>query len=144
MTKSDGLDIAVVVKQSGLPASTLRYYEEQGLIRSIGRNGLRRVYGHSVIQRLALITLGRNAGFSLDEVAQMFDVQGVNIDRAKLSSKAEELDHKIKQLESMRDGLRHAAACSAPSHLECPKFLALLKISGRQEKKFRREKASKK
>lgn len=144
MTVSDGLDIAVVVKQSGLPASTLRYYEEQGLIHSIGRNGLRRVYGHSVVQRLALITLGRNAGFSLDEVAHMFDVEGVNIDRTKLISKAEELDCKIKQLEFMRDGLRHAAACSAPSHLECPKFLALLKSSERQERTSRRERASKK
>ena len=65
------MDIGKVSRWSGLPASTLRYYEEKGLIRSIGRNGLKRVFSDSVIQRLALIALGREAGFSLDEIATM-------------------------------------------------------------------------
>ena len=65
------MDIGKVSRWSGLPASTLRYYEEKGLIRSIGRNGLKRVFSESVIQRLALIALGREAGFSLDEIAAM-------------------------------------------------------------------------
>ena len=38
------LDIAEVAEQSGLPASALRFYEEKGLIKSIGRRGLRRVF----------------------------------------------------------------------------------------------------
>ena len=38
------LDIAEVVEQAGVPASTLRYYEEKGLIMPIGRSGLRRVF----------------------------------------------------------------------------------------------------
>ncbi len=41
------------------------------------------------------------------------------INRALLSAKAEELDKKIKELTSMRDGLRHAAVCKAPNHFEC-------------------------
>ena len=36
------------------------------------------------------------------------------------------LDATIRRLTVMRDGLRHAAACAAPSHMECPKFLRLL------------------
>ncbi|WP_444822943.1 MerR family DNA-binding transcriptional regulator, partial [Vibrio parahaemolyticus] len=43
------MDIAEVVKKSGLPTSTLRYYEQLGLIRSIGRNGLRRQYSPEVL-----------------------------------------------------------------------------------------------
>jgi len=35
------LDIAEVAQRSGVPASTLRYYDEKGLIASIGRHGLR-------------------------------------------------------------------------------------------------------
>ena len=62
------LDIGEVAKRSGLPVSTLRFYEEKGLIASIGRNGLRRIFDASVLERLALITLGRNAGFSLEEI----------------------------------------------------------------------------
>lgn len=48
------MDIGQVARWSGLPASTLRYYEEKGLIRSIGRNGLKRVFDASVVQRLSL------------------------------------------------------------------------------------------
>ena len=47
-------------QQCGLPASALRFYEEKGLIESIGRRGLRRVFPASVIERLALIALGRS------------------------------------------------------------------------------------
>ncbi|PAY02029.1 MerR family transcriptional regulator [Pseudoalteromonas sp. HM-SA03] len=122
------MDISEVAKKSGLPASTLRYYEEKGLIRSIGRQGLKRVFPPSILERLALITLGRNAGFSLDEIADMFTPEGkAEIDRMKLQSKADELNETINHLTAMRDGLYHAAKCPAPSHFECPTFKKLLK-----------------
>ena len=123
-------DISKVIQHSGLPASTLRYYEERGLIHSIGRNGLRRLYDTNILQRLALITLGKNAGFSLEEISGMFATDGKpTIDRQQLLDKADELDKTIKQLTAMREGLRHAANCSAPSHLECPKFQRLLRVA---------------
>lgn len=124
------MDISEVAQRSGVPASTLRFYEEKGLISSIGRRGLRRVFGPGVLDRLALIALGRSAGFSLDEIARMFSTNGhPRIDRQLLVSKADELDRTIRKLTAMRDGLRHAAACSAPSHMECPKFRRLLGIA---------------
>lgn len=125
------MDISEVIKESGLPASTLRYYEEKGLIHSTGRNGLHRRFRADVLERLALIALGRGAGFSLDEIAAMFTPSGPEIDRALLLAKAEELDRKIKALTAVRNGLRHAAACCAPSHLECPKFIRLLHIASK-------------
>lgn len=121
------MDIAEVAKRSGIPASTLRFYDEKGLIVAVGRRGLRRVFDASVLERLALIALARSAGFSLDEIARMFAPDGhPQIDRAALAAKAEQLDETIRKLSAMRDGLRHAAVCSAPSHLECPKFRRLL------------------
>ena len=51
------MDIAEVAKRSGVPASTLRYYEEKGLIASVGRQGLRRVFTPNVLNQLALIAL---------------------------------------------------------------------------------------
>jgi len=129
------MDIAEVAKASGLPSSTLRFYEEKGLIQSSRGNGLRRSYSANILERLALISLGRSAGFSLDEIIAMFTPQGnpdtPQINRALLSAKADELDSKIKELTAMRDGLRHAAECKAPSHFECPKFLRLLNIAGK-------------
>jgi DNA-binding transcriptional MerR regulator len=117
------LDIGEVAGQCGLPTSTLRFYEEKGLIKSIGRRGLRRVFPAGVVERLALIALGRSAGFSLEEIAAMFTPDGrLRVDRQKLAVKAKEIDETIRQLTAIRDGLRHAAACKAPSHMECPKF----------------------
>jgi DNA-binding transcriptional MerR regulator len=122
------MDITEVAKRSGVPASTLRFYEEKGLIASVGRQGLRRVFTPGVLERLALIALGRSAGLSLDEIARMFAPDGrPRIDRHVLAAKAEELDATIRKLGAMRDGLRHAAVCPAPSHMECPTFRRLLK-----------------
>lgn len=121
------MDISEVARRSRVPASTLRFYEEKGLIASVGRSGLRRLFRPDVLEQLALIALGRSAGFSLDEIASMFQPNGrPSIDRAMLARKAEELDKTINRLSAMRDGLRHAAACRAPSHFECPKFRRLM------------------
>ncbi|WP_348672288.1 helix-turn-helix domain-containing protein [uncultured Abyssibacter sp.] len=125
------LDISEVARHTGIAASTLRYYEERGLIRSVGRRGLRRQFDSSVLERLALITLGQTAGFSLEEIAAMFNADGTpDIDRDMLRTKADDIDTTIRRLTAMRDGLRHAAACSAPSHMECPKFRRILRIAG--------------
>ena len=61
----------------------------------------------------------------------MFTQEGVDINRKLLLAKADKLDSKIDELTSMRDGFRHAAVCSAPNHFECPKFLRLLSIVGK-------------
>ncbi|TIH07169.1 helix-turn-helix domain-containing protein [Pseudomonas leptonychotis] len=126
------IDIGKVSRRTGLPASTLRYYEEKGMIRSIGRNGLKRVFDESVIQRLTLIALGRGAGFALDEIASMLNA-GTQpaIDRTQLQAKADELDRSIKHLSAIRDGLRHAASCPAENHLQCPKFQQLMSLAAR-------------
>jgi DNA-binding transcriptional MerR regulator len=122
------MDISEVAQRSGLPASTLRFYEEKGLIASMGRRGLHRLFDPGILERLALITLGRAAGFSLDEVKRMFAPDGrPRIDRAKLAAKAEEVDQRIRELGALRDSLRHAAACPASSHLECPTFRRILR-----------------
>lgn len=123
------LDIAQVARRTGMPASTLRFYEKKGLIRSIGRRGLYRLFDQGVLERLALISLGRSAGFSLAEIKRMFAPDGrLRIDRRMLASKADELGATIRRLGAMRRGLRHAAACPAPSHLECPTFRRLMGI----------------
>ena len=124
------LDIGEVAKRAGIPASALRFYEEKGLVTSVGRRGLRRQYDPDVLERLALVSLGRSAGFSLDQIARMFAPNGrLQVDRPMLTGKADELDLTIRKLTAMRDGLRHAAACRAPSHMECPTFRRLLKIA---------------
>lgn len=124
------MDISEVVKRSGLPASTLRYYEQKGLIASVGRQGLRRLFDPAVLEQLSLIALGQAAGFSLDEIGQMFGPGGApDIDRGLLAAKADQIDAMVKRLRAMRNGLRHAVRCPAPSHMQCPSFRRLLKAA---------------
>jgi len=121
------MDIAEVARRAGVPASTLRYYEKRGLVRSLGPQGVRRSFAPEVLEQLALIALGQAAGLSLDEVHSMLSPNGrPNIDRQLLAAKADEIDATVRQLRAMSRGLRHAAACPAPSHAECPTFRRLL------------------
>jgi DNA-binding transcriptional MerR regulator len=133
------MDIAEVAKRSGLPASTLRYYEERGLIASVGRHGLRRRFAPAVLDQLALVALGQAAGFSLDEIRAIFSTDGqLRIDRRLLLSKADEAESRARRLSAVSRGLRHAAECPAPSHAECPTFQRLVRAASGSLAKGRR------
>lgn len=139
------MDIAEVAKRSGVPASTLRFYEEKGLIAAVGRQGLRRRFAPGVLDQLALVALGQAAGFSLEEIGSMFSPDGrPSIDRRMLAAKADEIDGTIRRLKAMSNGLRHAAACRAPSHAECPTFQRLLRAAAAGVLHRRRGKAGSK
>lgn len=130
------MDIGEVSKKSGISTSTLRYYEEKGLISSIGRKGLRRQYHSNILEKLALITLAKQADFKLDELNDLFKSQKkILLDKIQLRKKASEIDKKIRQMQAVRDGLLHASNCKAPSHLECPTFKRLLTIATKKQLK---------
>lgn len=121
------MDISEVAKRSGVAASALRYYERKGLIRSLASHGARRRFAPAVLDQLALIALGKAAGFSLDEIRVMLTPHGAaDIDRTALAAKADELEVMVKRLRAMIRGLRHAVVCPAASHAECPSFQRLL------------------
>lgn len=132
------LDISELSQVSGFPASKLRYYEEIGLIRSVGRRGLKRLYEDEVKVRVSLIALAQKGGFSLLEIKQMIGVEGrPTVDRSALLEKADELDARVKELSKLGLGIRHIANCSAENHLDCPRFqrimrVALAKTTGRR------------
>lgn len=125
------MDIADVAKRTGVPASTLRYYEKKGLLKSLAGRGQRRQFAADVADKLALIALGQAAGFSLDEVGAM--LVDLRVNRQMLMAKADELDARIKRLQAMSKGLRHAAQCPEEDHLACPKFQRLMKLSAAGE-----------
>lgn len=134
------LDIAEVARRTGVPASTLRFYEEKELIRSVGRRGLKRLFAGAVIQRLALIALGVRAGFSLQEIGDMLPEDGgLRIDRELLLARADELDDMLARLAALRDALRHTANCPAPNHLECPTFQKMLSAAARTRQDKRKD-----
>ncbi|MQT11180.1 helix-turn-helix domain-containing protein [Segnochrobactrum spirostomi] len=127
------LDIGEVAAASGLTASALRHYEAAGLISAVSRHGLRRQFPPEVLLQLKLIAMGKQAGFSLAEIAGMFGRDGVpDVPRAALHARADAIDRQIRELTALRDTLRHVAECPAPSHLECPTFRRLVDVAGRR------------
>jgi DNA-binding transcriptional MerR regulator len=138
------LDIGEVAKNAGVPASTLRYYDEIGLISSVGRNGLRRQFPPEVLLQLKLISMGKSAGFSLDEISKMFTPNGQpDLPRAELHKRADELDRQVRELTALRDTLRHVADCPAPTHMECPTFRRIVDLAGRRGVKTKKAYAKK-
>lgn len=127
------LDIGDVSARSGIKPSALRYYEEIGLITSVFRHGLRRQFAPDVLLQLKLITMGKTAGFSLEEISGMFGKTGApDLPRIALHQKADEIDRQIRELSALRDTLRHVAECPAPSHMECPTFRRLVEVAGKR------------
>lgn len=117
------LDIAEVGAQTGLAPSALRFYEKRGLIAATGRNGLRRTYHPDILNRLALISCARGAGFTLAEIARFLRASPSDAElRARMAEKAGQLDEDITRLIRMRDSLRHAATCTHDPLVECPDF----------------------
>jgi len=132
------VDIGELAARSGLSASALRYYEEIGLITSIGRHGLRRQFGPEALSQIGLVTLGKKAGFSLSEIATLFSADGTNaLPRSALLARRREVDRQIVELTALRKLLGHVAECPAPNHFECPRFRKLLRIASRGHKAAR-------
>lgn len=132
------LDIGEVSARSGIKPSALRHYEAAGLISSVSRHGLRRQFLPEVLLQLKLISMGKSAGFSLEEIAGMFGGNGLpDLPRALLHQKADEIDRQIHELTALRNTLRHVADCPAPSHMECPTFRRLVDVAGKRSGKHK-------
>jgi DNA-binding transcriptional MerR regulator len=129
MPKPPGLiAIGELARRTGLASSALRYYERVGLLAPAARAGGRRHYGASSAERVALIQLCQDAGFTLSEVRALIAAGSrrrpwVRFAQAKLR----ELDSLISRAERARALVQHALACPHPSLITCPNFRAELK-----------------
>lgn len=115
------LSISEVTRQTGVPPSTLRYYEEIGLLSSKRRVAGKRHYDDSVLQRLALIQTGQKAGFTLAELGVLFnDVLASGIGWHELiSRKLMEMDVLLRNIENMKRLLEDIRNCDDAGLAEC-------------------------
>jgi MerR family copper efflux transcriptional regulator len=100
------MKIGELAQRSGIPASTIRYYEREGLLPKAqrGANGYR-LYRDSTLERLDLIQLGQNLGFSLDAIRTVVGLQGDAFREAllgKLEARLNEIDRLNAILEAQR------------------------------------------
>ena len=119
------LAIGEVAARSGMAASALRYYEDQGLIAAERTPGGARRYPRSVLRRLAVIRAARNIGLSLPEIRVALESLPAGrpptaTDWARLSQGwRERLDEQIAALTQLRDGLTSCIGCGCLSLGRC-------------------------
>ena len=114
------MPIGEAARRLGVAASTLRYYDDQGLVAPAARHGGRRWYGTSELRRLALIRMGQALGFSLDDARRLLRGGGEEF-RAMVDRRIAELTEQIERAEEVRSMLRHARSCPSLDPVrECP------------------------
>lgn len=123
------LSIGEVAERAGIAVSAIRYYERNGLLPEAERVGGRRRFSEETVQRLGIVDVAKQAGFSLDEVGILL----ASIDegapaheqlRALATRKLPEVEAQIGQAQRMRDWLTTASVCGCESLEECGLFFA--------------------
>jgi MerR family redox-sensitive transcriptional activator SoxR len=127
MTLPAGLAIGEVADRAGVEPSAIRYYESIGLLPKPSREGGKRRYGNDVLDRLALISLAKDAGFTMKEIRQLVaaNATGSAADRWRVlaSRKLAELDESAERLRRMRKVLRRALECGCVDLEACGPIL---------------------
>ena len=121
----DALTIAEVAKRSGVAPSALRFYEDQGLLRSERTDAGHRRYPRAVIRRVAFIVFAQRVGLTLEEIGVELARLPQNrvpdrSDWAKLSRTwTTRIDERIRELERLRAGLTECIGCGCLSLDRC-------------------------
>jgi DNA-binding transcriptional MerR regulator len=122
------LAIGELARRAGTAPSALRYYEQIGLLPPAERVGGKRHYPPSSAERLALVRLYQDAGFTLKEIRQLLAARSRQ--RASWTPLAErkiaELDARIAETQRAKSLLEHALNCPHDDLFTCPKFRAAL------------------
>jgi DNA-binding transcriptional MerR regulator len=125
----DGLvPIGELARRTGVATSALRYYERIGLLPPAQRAGQRRQYPPSVAERVALVRLYQDAGFTLEEIGRMLAArsQGRRGWGDLAERKIAELDARIADAQQARTLIKHALECPHDDLLACPSFRSAL------------------
>jgi MerR family redox-sensitive transcriptional activator SoxR len=121
------LRIGEIAGKAGVSVSAIRFYERRGLLPEPERLGGQRRYTDAVVQRLGVIEVAKQAGFSLDEVGVLLTStdQGAPAHeqvRALAARKLPEVDALIERAQAMRDWLSAADGCGCETLDACALF----------------------
>lgn len=120
------MNIGTAADQSGLPAKTIRYYEDIGLLKADRAANGYRDYSKDDVHRLRFVQRARSLGFSVEECRQLLslysDRQRASADvKAIATEKLGEIERKIVELSELRDMLGHLVNnCHGDARPECP------------------------
>ena len=122
------LAIGELARRAGMATSALRYYERIGLLPPAERVGGKRHFPPSSAERLALVRLYQEAGFTLEEIRRLLAAGSRRPASwtALAEGKIAELDARIAEAQRARTLLEHALGCPHRDLLTCPRFRAAL------------------
>ena len=118
------LTIAKLAASGGVGVETVRFYQRRGLLETPTREGAIRRYGPDDVRRLRFIRQAQAAGFTLEEIRELLDLDASD-DRARARELANErvtaLDARIAELQRARDALKRLAReCGSVGPGPCP------------------------
>ena len=127
MSNPQPLSIGEVARRTGRRPSSIRYYEQIGLLPAAARVAGRRVYGPDTLRTLAVIETGQRAGLSLQDIGALLatspeDTAAIDRLREVAERKLPEITALIARSQLVRDWLECAARCECPSLDQCPLF----------------------
>lgn len=120
------MNIGEAATASGLPAKTIRYYEDIGLVVAERSENGYRAYDETHVHKLRFLKRSRSLGFSVDECRQLLalyeDTHRTSASvRQVAEAKLEEIDQKIEDLKGLRDTLASLIhACHGDDRPDCP------------------------
>lgn len=120
------MNIGDVVERSGLPAKTIRYYEDIGFIKpKRSLNGYRQ-FDEKELHKLAFIGRARSLGFTIEDCRSLLalyeDKERASADVKEIAKQnLKEIDDKIADLKAMHDTLSHLIdECAGDHRPDCP------------------------
>lgn len=120
------MNIGAAAERSGLPAKTIRYYEEIGLVRPERRDNGYRDYSLRELHTLRFLARARRLGFSIPDCRNLLalyrDRNRASADvRALAEQRIGEIDRRIEELGSLRATLSELVdACHGDDRPDCP------------------------
>ncbi len=120
------MNIKEVAARAGLPAKTIRYYEEIGLIRPLRAANGYRAFRESDLHKLAFLGRARSLGFTIEECRALLalyeDQSRASADvKALAQSHLVQIEAKITELKAMQATLGQlVSACAGDQRPDCP------------------------
>ncbi len=120
------MNIGDVAAASGLPAKTIRYYEDIALVTPKREANGYRVFSENDLHKLRFLARARALGFAIEDcrtLLALYEDKGRSSAEVKELSRKhlDEIDQKIAQLQSMRNTLSHLVeACAGDHRPDCP------------------------
>ena len=120
----DPIAIGEVARRTGVPATTLRYYEDEGVLPRAARRNGRRVYDEQMLRLVQVAAFAQSVGFTLEEVKRLFKgLEGRTDLRAQWQplarAKLQQLDEVIERAQRMKAAIAAGLKCGCIRLEDC-------------------------